>query len=819
VTDFKETKSLIKGRTRPPLKNEGFCEYDVNQFGYKEFGEKYKEDASKEAKALIKDIEIKLKEKNIKYKTTFHENGFCPWIRVWFDKDIEKYSDGAIKKYKIKFWKDVYSKINKPLNKIKMDMSVASGNFQAVTEIGKKHWKHNTTEVILSESDGILIPINKEVMNEFEDSIKKEKQENNVVLCKGNISKIKSEDIIGLFNKYYSQGTRHFFIVAIAGYFHRYSIDCDSAWNIIKPIILKFKDDDVLEREHQFKATFRKRRNEVACKSFIEENIAGYDDELTIQIYNDIKKAICLDDYKNIENIDDLKNKVLMFLATKQSDKGTEAIVQYIEKNNHIKTTMDDIKSEIWFYQDGVYKPNGASKIKEITRNILEDAFTPQILNKIIAKIEADTFIEADGFFNAKYIDEVPVLNGVLNIKTRELNNFTPDKIFFNKLPIEYDENAVCPNIDIFFKSILKEEDASKVLEELFGYCLYKDHFIEQAVMFVGDGRNGKSKTISLLKAFLGGENCCSVSLSQLNSQSTSVCELHGKLANLAGDLSPTSLKDTGLFKEVVGRDTIGAKRKYLRDLFFQNYSKQVFACNELPKVYDTSNGFWERWILFDFPYTFIDKSEYEKLSKEDRLNKKIRDVDIILKITTQEELSGLLNKALNGLQRLLDNKKFSYNRAVDDVKNMWIRKSDSFSSFCIDYVEYDYECFTPKKTIRKMFSDYCRFHKIKGASDIAIKTRLESDLGITDSRVNLETFGMNFNEHCWEGLKLKAGIYFQKIDENITLCQGCQGFSENPRKKNFQGFCKNPDIPDNLVENIQKTKPISCFNYGGEQK
>jgi len=35
---------------------------------------------------------------------------------------------------------------------------------------------------------------------------------------------------------------------------------------------------------------------------------------------------------------------------------------------------------------------------------------------------------------------------------------------------------------------------------ELFGFLLYKNYFIEKGVMFIGDGRNGKGKTINLMK-------------------------------------------------------------------------------------------------------------------------------------------------------------------------------------------------------------------------------------------------------------------------------------------------------------------------------
>ena len=121
--------------------------------------------------------------------------------------------------------------------------------------------------------------------------------------------------------------------------------------------------------------------------------------------------------------------------------------------------------------------------------------------------------------------------------------------------------------------------------------------------MFVGDGRSGKGKTLLLLKKFIGANNCSSVPLTELTPSSTSVYELFGKKVNMAGDLSFTDLKDTGMFKQLTGRDLITAKRKYLRDFFFENTAKLMFACNELPKVYDTSQGFWSRWMLLRFQW------------------------------------------------------------------------------------------------------------------------------------------------------------------------------------------------------------------------
>jgi len=449
------------------------------------------------------------------------------------------------------------------------------------------------------------------------------------------------------------------------------------------------------------------------------------------------------------EDIEALKNEVKNLIIRKNEDGASELIVKYILNLKFIYTTKDDIKSEIWYYNNGIYAPNGKSLIKEITRNILEDGYTPQRVNKVISKIEADTQIEHDNFFINENICEIPIKDGILNIFTKEISTFTPKKIFFNKLPLTYNENAKCPNIEKFFTDVLKDKDDISVMFELIGFCLLKEYRFEKSFMFIGNGRNGKGKTLSLIKRFLGVENCSSIPLSQINSSSTSVCELHGRLANIAGDLSNFDLKDTGMFKQVTGRDLITAKRKYLNDLFFENYAKMIFACNELPKVYDLTDGFWSRWVLFEFPYKFIKETEYNLL--ENKNNCKIIDESIIDEITTEEELSGLLNVALEGFDRLLKNKGFSYSKGTEEVKDLWIRKSDSFTAFCIDMIEDDVDGKILKRDIRKIFSSYCKKHKIQGASDKAIKIILENRYGACEYQ---DWEGSR--ERYWGGIKFK---------------------------------------------------------------
>ncbi len=455
---------------------------------------------------------------------------------------------------------------------------------------------------------------------------------------------------------------------------------------------------------------------------------------------------------KNIKkNIDysKLQKEVMTLLVLKDKDKATELIVKEIKNKNYIYTTRDDIKSEMWVYDKGIYVPQGKTFIREFAREILQEAFTPQLSNAVIAKIEADTYIEHDEFFKTNYINEVPVQNGVLNIFTKKLSPFSPEKIFFNKLNVIYNPSSECEKILKHLRTVLKTEEDVKVMVEIFGYLLLKEYKIEKAFMFVGHGRNGKSKTVELMKRFISVENCSSLPLRSLHDESFSLSELFGKMANLAADLSKTDLRETGMIKALIGRDMIQAKRKYLRDLNFVNYAKMIFAANELPKIYDTTDGFWTKWVLLEFPFKFVTEKVYNLTSEEDKETHKIMNPDIIEQITTEEELSGLLNLCLDSLEELLINKDFSYSKSTGEVKDMWIRQSDSFTAFCYDHIIEDLENVITKRQLRKLFHKYCKIHKIPGASDKAIKVTLESMFGISE-------FQNSRFERVWEGIKIK---------------------------------------------------------------
>jgi len=450
-----------------------------------------------------------------------------------------------------------------------------------------------------------------------------------------------------------------------------------------------------------------------------------------------------------LETVNIVKN----FLLMKKREQSTEFIVEKLNNLFKFYSIRSDDKKELWIYSEGIYKNNGASYVEEFCREVLGEVYTSHFANQVVDKICADTKVDSDWFFNQNIKNEIAVENGIINIDTLKILPFDSQKIFFNKLPIRFDKSKKIDKILQFFRDVTKNERDIPIVQELFGSLLLKEYRFERCFMIVGDGRNGKGKFGTIIKHFLGAENIANLQPSVLeNVDSFSTHQLHGKLINLSLDIARTSLKNTSMLKSLSGRDIVTCPRKFKESISFINYAKFVFGCNELPLTYDNKDAFWERWILLEFPYTFVPEDRYNELENKSLF--KIRDPDIINKIISQDELSGLLNWALEGYHRLRDTGDFSYYLDPHEVMSLWLRKSDSFAAFFMDKLEYNYGSKILKDTLKKNYVEYAKKNRLKVMSDKAIARFLEVE-GVTPERMR-QSDNDYFNDYFWENVKIK---------------------------------------------------------------
>jgi len=330
--------------------------------------------------------------------------------------------------------------------------------------------------------------------------------------------------------------------------------------------------------------------------------------------------------------------------------------------------------------------------------------------------------------------------NGVLNLKTRKLENFNPDYFVLNALNILYNPKQDCPKFKKFITEVVRPEDAL-TLQEYMGFCLWRDYIYHRCLLLVGEGANGKSTFLETLRQLLNPDNISSEPLQTLITNRFSLGRLYGKLANIYGDLPAVALKDTGYFKQLTGNETLSAEFKF-RDRFdFRNYAKLVFSCNKIPATPDDTDAFFRRWIIITFPNQF--REDDPKTDK-----------NLLSKLTTPEEMSGILNWALEGLRRLLGNDKFSGNLTIEETREKYTQGSNPVKSFAEQRLEPKKGNILPKNDVYKAFIKYCEKHKLPTCAKNAFSMRLPEYIATTETR----THRLGKSVRAWVDIKLREG-------------------------------------------------------------
>ena len=354
-------------------------------------------------------------------------------------------------------------------------------------------------------------------------------------------------------------------------------------------------------------------------------------------------------------------------------------------------------KSDIWVYNEatGIWDKHGEEVIKQIVKVWLGQYFRSFHAVEIVKQIlfgnyQPNVFTDVQTK-NRKY---VVLENGVYNLETDKLENFNPYIYAINKLPVVYDPTAKCPEIEKFISEIAQPDDIIK-LEELIGYCLYKSYKIARVIILEGKGANGKTTYLNMINAFLGYENVAHVSVQQILEGGFKTAEMYGKLANLCGDLPKKPLKDTAMIKMLTGEDRSVVEQKYRDPFDYYNYAKQVYATNEVPITWDDTVAFHRRFLIIQFLNIFKEGEEGT-------------DINVIDKITTPEELSGLFNLAIIKLKELLDRGKFDNEPSTEEKREIYIKKSNPIQYFAEWFVEKELNVWISKDDLYNGYISLC---------------------------------------------------------------------------------------------------------------
>lgn len=396
-----------------------------------------------------------------------------------------------------------------------------------------------------------------------------------------------------------------------------------------------------------------------------------------------VDEADLVELFENIEQFD--KKWLAMVLKKALRPPIEKSIIQEITKAHNLKYVEG---LGFYEYKHGVWQKKADNLIKGYLADILGSWASGSKLDSILRYLKAETTTEE--LFNRK-----PVFNFrncVLDLLTGEKLNHNPSFMSTVQVPYDYDEKADCPQWKKFISEIMAGRELSiKLLQEMTGYILYEDSSLQKCFFLMGDGANGKSVLLNVLRAVFSEANVSSVEMSSLIEPFQRI-NLLTSLVNISTETSSNVKGAESIFKQIVVGDTINGCYKNKDFVNFKPRCVMISACNEYIKSRDTTSGFLRRICFIDFPCKF----EGEKA-----------DVELESKLCT--ELSGIFNWAYEGYKRLRKQKKFTETPEQKKMIEEFVQIMNPVAAFIREFFSTTYMDSIERGVLYKNYVSWCK--------------------------------------------------------------------------------------------------------------
>lgn len=419
---------------------------------------------------------------------------------------------------------------------------------------------------------------------------------------------------------------------------------------------------------------------------------------ITIQLINKYILTDKLDD-SELQTIlrDDAFKKPIFFSKGKFL---FDKFAVYLKNNNHIVR----INNQLHIYQEGIYVEGQAE---------IEAAMIEHIPNLNRSKrTEITSYLDILIRKNVKSgnANLIAFKNGIYNLDTDEMLDFSPDIIITNKINHNYNPDAYSELADkTLDKLACGDKDVRLLLEEAIGYCFFRRNELRKSFILTGDKKNGKSTYLAVLKELLGDENTSALDLNELGDRFSSA-SLFGKLANIGDDIADDFISNPAIFKKIVSGDWIKGENKGQKEFFFKPYCKLVFSANNIPRIKDKSGAVLDRLVIIPFDARF-DKNDPDF------------DPYIKYKLIQEDSLEYLIMLGLRGLKRVLESQEFTKSEKVQKSITEYQETNNPILLFFKEDIQIVNE---PTNEVYKKYNEFCLANSFTPMSNIEFSKQVK---------------------------------------------------------------------------------------------
>lgn len=408
-------------------------------------------------------------------------------------------------------------------------------------------------------------------------------------------------------------------------------------------------------------------------------------------------------------------------------------------------------KNELfWFWNNNLSKYDLADKVDMM--NMLDEilGFKGQTVTSTLKQNYLESFKRVGRLHIPKEAPTkwIQFKDKAFSIESGKIYDVKPNYFFTNPIPWELGETDKTPVMDKLIVEWVGEK-YKKTCYQILAYCCLTNYPIHLIFCLVGCGRNGKSKFLGLMNKFIGMENVCSTELDVLLDSRFESFKLYKKLVCSMGETNFGVINKTSLLKKLTGQDLIGFEFKQKPPFDAYNYAKILISSNSLPTSEDTSEGFYRRWMILDFPNTFPEGRD-------------------ILDTIPEEEYPNLALKITKLLPELINNCAFDEQGTIEVRKERYIMASNPLPLFLKKACEAQYEGYVRYSELYTAFVGFLKDNKRRIISKREFTSVLTTE-GYEIRKTSKEINGFFQNDRWVEGIILKP------------VCDTCDTYDTHP--------------------------------------
>ena len=534
----------------------------------------------------------------------------------------------------------------------------------------------------------------------------------------------------------WTEGKRHNLALGFAGLCIKADLDCNLIMQIIQRICSLTNDVDEQDRLNAVRFSVNKATDDLAGFSLLSE-LLGYEAAKRI--------ADRVDQYASTETT--------MLIPANTPRSTILELGQFADRANVTEAKMG-IQFAEWLKHKAVYviEPkqwmiwNGCFWEADLCNNIqnLAYQFVQDIKLTLSEKGSINDARELSSFESLNRLQNISAFAStrlsistslfdadpmILATRTDWVNLETgtahaPDpKILISKASdVNLGVAATCPRFEQFVDDIFEgNSELISFVRRAIGYSLTGSTSEQCLFIMIGDGANGKSTFINVIKHLLGTYGTTAAAQTLIAQGGSSIGDdlvdlARSRFISVSETEEGQSLAEAKI-KQMTGGDTLKGRPLYGSYVEFKIIGKLWLATNSLPQINNSDYGIWRRIMAIPFNRTFS-----------------VEEQDKTLQSKLMEELPGILNWAIQGC---LDWQREGLNppKIVQDQVAEYKSAMDSISQFIKDECELGFDCSHTASQFYSEYRSWCLAVGKKPKNQTAFKRAVEATKGVYQKR------------------------------------------------------------------------------------